>query len=1150
MKPSDDIEGSIKGLDVATTDRLDERILRDAAGALDESLQTETAYGGPSISQRILRSRLTKLAAAALITAGILIGYKVATTPKEEAPTTERQVVKRADERELEQIMTMLAARDADGLLKMLSEGGFKSQVLAAMCLGELGDERALPELWRLYQQMEEELPEGYEKNPFAGPIEKIEKRIKERQLAGKPKPDISEVARAKAPETKETVVPGEAGGVLDFLVVDKGTGEPVEGVRLEVKIEREGPDDERRLVTDGRGRGRIALGEGQTNHVSIQAHKNDFVPMQVSFRKGRAEPDIPKSYRLALERGTSMGGFIQSEQGEPIEEAEVYLSVHTKRRTEEVAISDHKEKTNADGFWRCDIMPAKLEDVWVRLSHPDYIDDEYYGTTPKPPMENLRDMTGVMVMHKGVDVFGRVVDLNEEPIEGAEIVLGSAPYGSDLHYPRTKTDLEGRFQIEQARPGTMVMTAKANGYAPDLKELGVHEEMEPVELRLGPAQTIRGRVIDSADNPIGGAQVVAQTWRGHHSLQWRAATDPGGFFEWNNAPQDEVGFYFHKEGYADVEDISLSPSTDEHIIEMYPARALQVSGTVLDAESKRPIKDFRLIPGIYQGADYVSWAQAKATKLGDGRYEYRFTHSVHSSYGYVIRVEAEGYLPGVSPVFKGDEGEVVFDFVLKKGKGPVGVVYLANGEPAVGAEVALFASRHRAYIHDNKFSESSEVVKTGVDGQFSLPAQAGAYLLVALADEGYAEIEGDNFEASGEITLLPWGRVEGLVQIGGQPSAYETVSLNSDSEHSQGGPSVRYSASTRTDGDGRFVLDRVAPGNARLLCRKTRGGRTTLSIEEPVEVIPGQTASVTIGASGRPVVGQLVMPADYVGPAHWADCARYLIPHWSGPPTPEDYEDMTEQERQAWLEAWETSDEGKAFRQRQWQESQRYYPEIEHDGTFRLENVPVGVHNLRVNVWEKAEDASYGWEYLASLNHVFEVTDVNEAISDVPLDLGTLELATKRRLEVGDAAEPFDVETFDGRHISLAEHGGTIVLLNFWRSEDLSSTRKLLEIEQTYKAFSEDARLVMLAVSLDKDAETAAEFVEDKMLTCVICIPTEEAKEILFRNYGVSEVSGYGDEDRFAFPYLYVIGPDGRILARNPSLRELEAVLETALRL
>jgi peroxiredoxin len=175
-------------------------------------------------------------------------------------------------------------------------------------------------------------------------------------------------------------------------------------------------------------------------------------------------------------------------------------------------------------------------------------------------------------------------------------------------------------------------------------------------------------------------------------------------------------------------------------------------------------------------------------------------------------------------------------------------------------------------------------------------------------------------------------------------------------------------------------------------------------------------------------------------------------------------------------------------------------------------------------------------------------MTDVNEASRDVPVDLETLELQTKKRLEVGDVAEPFDAETFDGRHFSLAEHGGKVVLLNFWRSEDLSSTRKLLDIEQVYKTFSEDARIIMVAVTLDDDLQRAAEFVEDKILTCVVCIPTQEARELLSRGYGVSEVSGYEGEERFAFPYLYVIGPDGGVLARNPSLQQLETILDELL--
>jgi hypothetical protein len=53
----------------------------------------------------------------------------------------------RAEAKEIEQ---MTAAKDADGLIKMLSSGEFSSKVAAAKWLGEFGDERALPELERL----------------------------------------------------------------------------------------------------------------------------------------------------------------------------------------------------------------------------------------------------------------------------------------------------------------------------------------------------------------------------------------------------------------------------------------------------------------------------------------------------------------------------------------------------------------------------------------------------------------------------------------------------------------------------------------------------------------------------------------------------------------------------------------------------------------------------------------------------------------------------------------------------------------------------------------------------------------------------------------------------------------------------------------
>ena len=71
------------------------------------------------------------------------------------------------------------------------------------------------------------------------------------------------------------------------------------------------------------------------------------------------------------------------------------------------------------------------------------------------------------------------------------------------------------------SRAGELILTAQAKGHAPDLKKLAIGQDRQPVEFRLGPGQTIRGRIIDVHDKPIAGAPIAVDAWRGHHSLKW-----------------------------------------------------------------------------------------------------------------------------------------------------------------------------------------------------------------------------------------------------------------------------------------------------------------------------------------------------------------------------------------------------------------------------------------------------------------------------------------------------------------------------------------------------------------------------------------------------------------------------------------------------
>src|SRR5438132_1627516 len=69
--------------------------------------------------------------------------------------------------------------------------------------------------------------------------------------------------------------------------------------------------------------------------------------------------------------------------------------------------MSSLSANTDAEGRWHLDTVPKDARDMPMRLAHPDYISDENYGATPKPPMEALRAQTAVSVMKKGVEVTG-----------------------------------------------------------------------------------------------------------------------------------------------------------------------------------------------------------------------------------------------------------------------------------------------------------------------------------------------------------------------------------------------------------------------------------------------------------------------------------------------------------------------------------------------------------------------------------------------------------------------------------------------------------------------------------------------------------------------------------------------------------------------
>jgi hypothetical protein len=136
-----------------------------------------------------------------------------------------------------------------------------------------------------------------------------------------------------------------------------------------------------------------------------------------------------------------------------------------------------------------------------------------------------------------------------------------------------------------------------------------------------------------------------------------------------------------------------------------------------------------------------------EAAAFTTGRYTSRFDAAYP---GYAIRVEADGYKPAESRVFRPGEVGPTVDFALTRATAAdlvAGVVLRPDGTPAAGAEVALVTPEHpllferelRGFSRGNGMS----IVRTGTDGRFLFDKPGGAYLLAAMSDDGYTEDRG-----------------------------------------------------------------------------------------------------------------------------------------------------------------------------------------------------------------------------------------------------------------------------------------------------------------------------------------------------------------------------------------------------------------------
>ncbi|MHB0958922.1 MAG: peroxiredoxin family protein [Pirellulaceae bacterium] len=297
-----------------------------------------------------------------------------------------------------------------------------------------------------------------------------------------------------------------------------------------------------------------------------------------------------------------------------------------------------------------------------------------------------------------------------------------------------------------------------------------------------------------------------------------------------------------------------------------------------------------------------------------------------------------------------------------------------------------------------------------------------------------------------------------------------------------------------------------------------------------PSSILVAQNEGVN--DASRPVVGRIVLPAQFKGHIDMAQGSGSLVVAIPPGDFPEGYDQMISSQKRAFLKKWWDSPEREAQRVRK----PRSFSVLA-DGTFRAGKIAPGWYSLHLCITELRTTAGVKHlVVLASTIHKFEVPEMATEGSE-RLDVGAIELNVYRQLQVGEQAPDFGAKTADGESISLADYRGRYLLLNFWDTGGPNNIIMPL-LRKINARYANDPRFAPVGLNTDQFTDVAIEYSEEKEFAGIQGYLGQKSK--VQADYGADET-----------PTTFLINPDGKITAewvQDGLLTDIEATLHCTL--
>ncbi|HVG94458.1 MAG TPA: carboxypeptidase-like regulatory domain-containing protein [Planctomycetota bacterium] len=628
--------------------------------------------------------------------------------------------------------------------------------------------------------------------------------------------------------------------GTVSLHVPGEGV-RPLPGVVVEARARHDGREISSDAETDADGRFTLAPVTAVPGWVLVARHPPhaEIVVRGLSVHEGLATD----AGALVFGAATTLEGIVVDEAGRPVPGARILVERDRTRdgaadllkTLRELALGSGplaEGRSEGDGTFAVAGLPPGR--YLVRVTHGGHATAFLRGITVTVDGDAARVR---VVLDAGAGFEGRVAEDGGRPIAGATVVaLAIRTERADaMDRHETRSDGDGRYRLDTLAAGTTYFVeAYRAGFAPSGQLRPGVRGVQPLDFALVPGGRIEGRIVDKKSRaPVPTAEVLAITgFVGRGVAPVSTVADEGGRYVLENVtPGPLVLLEVRAPGYGPV-GIGYDAKAPRMV---EPGATL-----VVDVEASTG----GVVTGTVRGDDGrpLPWVSVAATRPND-RFggEVATLTDASGAYrllglrwgGHVLAVTAPGW---AAPVEESEvqvdvseaKPEVVRDFTLRAGATVEGRITTPDGQPAVGARVAVVPRDLRQYgsrvrdlvaVADRRGAYRVQGVPPALDlvleasgesgvKSASPPFQArpGAVQTVNLVLRAGARIVGRVTDVAGRAVggaLVRFGHVEP-----------EDVGRLGDSYRAEEFLAPR---TFRADGDGRFTCDDVPPGRTIL---------------------------------------------------------------------------------------------------------------------------------------------------------------------------------------------------------------------------------------------------------------------------------------------------------------------------------------------